>query len=512
MASQLVGINRKYFTREALWSDTAVLIYLALIVVIGHLFTNSLYGYQRDEFYYILCGQHPAWGYVDHPPLTPIIASISLWLFGNPANSSFAIRFFPSIAGALVVLFTGLMARELGGNRFAQIMSAICIMLSPLFLAANGLLMPVSFDQLVWTLCSYLVIRLIKSENRRLWPLIGVVIGFGLLNKHTVLFYCFGLIVGLLLTKHRSELKSSWFWLGSLIALIIFLPNLIWQYQNHWATIEFLQNLNIRVMSKISRSQFLLWQVILLNPALPLVWLSGLYFYFFTRKGEPFRVLGWIYVIVLTLILILNGKPYYPGPAYPLLIAAGPIALMHIFRKIQWTRLRPALVTMVGIGALVASPVMLLPALPEESSIRYQIGKLDRDFAEVLGWPEFVSQVSKVYGKLSPEEKKKATILTENYGEAGAIEILGADHGLPKAISGHNNYYLWGPGNSTGEICITIGLSKELLETMFYEINSQGVITNKVGAKNEEFNKPIFICRHPKKPLKELWPRLKHFD
>jgi 4-amino-4-deoxy-L-arabinose transferase-like glycosyltransferase len=510
MASRIAAIQRGVFSRDALWSDNALLIYLALIVLVGHLLTSTNYGYQRDEFYYVTCGQHLAWGYVDHPPLTPVMANVSVWLFGN---TLFALRFFPALAGALTVLITGLTARELGGNRFAQVAAAVSTMMAPLFIAANGLLWPISVDILVWTFSSYLVLRIIKYREDWLWALAGLTVGVGLLNKYNVLFFAAALIGGLIAVGPRRIFRSGWFWTGSVLAFLVVLPNLLWQVQHGWPTFEFLQNLNRDVMSRISRPQFLAWQVIILNPCgLPL-WLAGLYFYLYTVEGKPYKVFAFIFLSILAFLLMVNGKPYYLGAAYPMLFAAAPVAIMKLVRdhRMRWTKVRNGYVALLSVGGLLAFPAVL-PSLPADSSLRYELGRKWPTYAEILGWDELVDQVAKVYKGLPANERDKAAILTENYGEAGALDVLGEHYALPRAISGHNTYYLWGPGRFTGEVCITVGLSEETVHKMFAEVTLADRITNSQRIQNLEFGRPIYICRKPRRPLPEMWPLLKHFD
>ncbi len=510
MASRIAAIQRGVFSRDALWSDNAVLVYLALIVLVGHLLTNANYGYQRDEFYYVACGHHFAWGYVDHPPLTPVMANVSVWLFGN---TLFALRFFPALAGALTVLITGLVTRELGGNRFAQIAAVVSTMMAPLFIAANGLLMPISVDILVWTLSSYLVLRIIKYKESQSWALVGLTIGIGLLNKYNVLFYAAALVAGLLAVGPKRVLRSGWFWTGSLVAFLVVLPNLLWQAHHGWATIEFLHNMNRNVMSKISRPMFLVWQVLFLNPCgLPL-WIAGLYFYMGTAEGKPYKVFAFIFLTIFAFLVIANGKHYYLGAAYPMLFAAAPLGIMKIVRerRLRWDRVRNGYVGLLSVGGLLTFPAVL-PTLPADSSLRYELGRKWPSYAEILGWDELVAQVAGVYQSLPVAERDRAAILTENYGEAGALDVLGEHYALPHAISGHNNYYLWGPGSATGDICITVGIPDDTVHRMFAEVTPAGRITNSQHIKNLEFGRPIYICRKPRRPLVQMWAMLKHYD
>ena len=503
MASRMIAVNRSVSLRETFLGDTAMLIYMSLIVLIGHLVTNGQYGYQRDEMYYVTCGQHFSFGYVDHPPLTPMMANFSLWLFGN---SLFGLRFFPAVAGSFVVLLTGLIARELGGNRYCQLAASIAVMTAPLYLAANGLMWPMSFDQFVWTFCSYLAVRIFKTGNQKLWPLMGLTIGIGLMNKYNVLFYCIGLLAGMAISGPRRHFRSPWFWLGAGVVSLICLPNILWQFHNHFASVEFLQNLNREVMSHISRQEFLLGQLININPLTLPIWFAGLLYFFKTEDGRIYRPLGWLYLVILGILLITQGRDYYLGAAYPTLMAAGPIALFHFFGKYPAKRVKASITGLIVAAALLSVP-LAVPAGRDE------IGKIDKEFAELLGWDELIDKVSSVYyGKLTAEERQKTSILTENYGEAGAIDLIGEKRGLPKAISGHNNYFLWGPKNATGEICITLGYSREKLEKYFSEVEEAGIITNRLGRKNIEFEKPIFICRRSKKPFNQFWNDFKHYD
>jgi 4-amino-4-deoxy-L-arabinose transferase-like glycosyltransferase len=510
MASRIAAIQRGVFSRDALWSDNAILIYLALIVLVGHLLTNANYGYQRDEFYYVACGHHLSWGYVDHPPLTPVMANVSVWLFGD---TLFALRFFPALAGALTVLITGLVTRELGGNRFAQVAAVVSTMMAPLFIAANGLLMPISVDILVWTFSSYLVLRIIKYQDSRLWALVGLTVGVGLLNKYNVVFFAVALVAGLIAVGPRRIFRSGWFWTGSLVAFLVVLPNLLWQAHHGWATIEFLHNMNRNVISKISRPMFLVWQVLFLNPCgLPL-WLAGLYFYIGTAEGKPYKVFAFIFLAILAFLLIADGKHYYLGAAYPMLFAAAPLGVMRLVRqhRLRWDRVRNGYVGLLSVGCLLTFPAVL-PTLPADSSLRYELGRKWPSYAEILGWDELVGQVADVYRDLSVSEQDQAAILTENYGEAGAVDALGGHYGLPHAISGHNNYYLWGPGKYTGNVCITVGLSWETVHAMFGDVRDAGRVTNSQRIRNLEFGRPIYVCRKPRRPLSAMWPLLKHYD
>lgn len=481
-----------------------ILLLLVAVKLSLHFLLSESYGYHRDEFYYIECGKHLDFGFVDHPPFTPFLANVSRWILGD---SLFSIRFFPAIAGAVVVFLAGLMARQLGGGWFAQILAAVAVLLTPRYLHANGMLQPVSFDLLFWVLNAYLVIRLLKTENPRYWILIGLVTGIGLINKHTMLFFCFGLFVGLILTPQRKYLLNRWLWCGAVIAFLLFLPNVIWQIQNDWPSLEFLQFINKTRMSVISASEFLfqgqlLSQQILAAP----IWLAGLYYFFFTVAGKKFRLLGWIYVSILVLFLIVKAKPYYLGPAYPMLLAGGSCLWEQYISKIKLSAVKAAILCAFAIACVWNLPKSALPIHPVRETT-------SNDYKDMVGWDEMVLAVAEKYQQLSPEEKENCLIFTGNYGEAGAINYLGKKYGLPKAFSSHNSYWIWGSPEQEPTTVILLGAGDmEDVEPYYESVEYAGRIRNKENVKNEEFDQPFYIARNPKSPFKEIWPNLKHYD
>jgi hypothetical protein len=263
-----------------------------------------------------------------------------------------------------------------------------------------------------------------------------------------------------------------------------------------------------------SRPNFLFWQVLFLNPCgLPL-WIAGLYYYLKTEEGRPYKVFAFVFLSLLVFFVAANGKHYYLGGAYPILLAAAPLGILEIVRqrRLQWERVRNSYVALLSVGGLLTFPAVL-PTLPADSSLRYELGRKWPSYAEILGWDELVAQVARVYHGLPQSDRQKAAILTENYGEAGALEVLGVEHyEVPHPISGHNNYYLWGPGQYTGDVVITVGLSEETVHQMFWDVTLADRITNSQHIKNLEFGRAIYVCRKPKRPLGEMWSLLKHFD
>ena len=320
MISEITPVVKDNLFSLRTWSgDRAVLIYLSLISLLIHLFINSEFGFHRDEFLYIALGEHLDWGFLEVPPLVAVIAFVSRLIFGH---SYFAYHFFPALAGAATVYFTGRTARELGGNRFAQILAACCVLASPAYLRSSSLFQPVVFEQLLVTVFVYCAVRLLKTENMKWWLAVGGVIGIGMMNKYSMLIFCLGLGAGLLVTPARKMLGSRWPWTAALIAVMIFLPNLIWQYSQNWPIFEHLQKLKETQFVHVSPMGFLIGQMLMNLFSLP-VWLAGIYFFLFSKQGRSFRMLGWIYAVPVVILLAASGKDYYLLPVYPMLFAGG---------------------------------------------------------------------------------------------------------------------------------------------------------------------------------------------
>src|SRR5277367_449391 len=308
------------------------------------------YGFFRDELYYIACGEHLAWGYVDQPPLIAFVAWLARHTFGT---SLFATRFFPVLAGAAIVYATGRVAADLGGGLFAQFLAALAILLAPAYLAFDNFLSMNAFEPLFWLLCAWIAIRIVKGSSPRLWLLFGAVAGLGLENKHSMLVFGFALVAGLLLAGQAQLFRSKWIWIGGAVALAIFLPNLVWESRHGWPQIEVVRNAQQFKNEAISPLQFMFEQVLFLQPlALP-VWLAGLVWYFAAAEGKRFRFLGWSYLFVLAIFVVLGGKSYYALPIYPLLMAAGGVALEKVSeaQAQQWLHMAFPAALIVG-GAI----------------------------------------------------------------------------------------------------------------------------------------------------------------
>ncbi|HWQ56528.1 MAG TPA: glycosyltransferase family 39 protein [Bryobacteraceae bacterium] len=477
------------------------------------------YGIFRDELYYLACGRRLAWGYVEFPPLIAAVTKAMTSAFGD---GLFGIRLAPALAGAALVVLTCLFAREFGGGRFAQVLAGMAVIAAPVWLLLHHFLSPNAFEPLFWMGCAWLFVRYAKTGDAGLWLWFGLVAGVGLMNKHSMLLFGFGLVAGMLFTPARAAFRERRLWLGGAIAFLIFLPHLVWQVREGFPLIEFLRRAD-QVKNYIqSPVEFFTAQAIMLHPLLLPLWLAGLWF-LFSSAGRQWRPLGWAYVVVFGLLVLLHGKPYYLVPVYPMLLAAGAVLLERAIERRNWNWLKPATVAAVVAGGVVMAP-LTLPVLPVETYIRYaatlgisevrterhQMGRLPQVYADMHGWENMAARVAEVYHALPPEERQQAVVFAQNYGEAGAIEYFAPRYGLPRAISGHNSYWLWGP-DAAGGVLIGIGGKAAGYHEVFEDVRREGTITHPYAMPYES-NLPIWVCRKPKIPLRQVWPRVKHFS
>jgi hypothetical protein len=486
-----------------------------------HLYAGRHYGYFVDELYYLACSRHLDWGYVDQPPLIALVIWMWRSIFGQ---SLAAIRLLPALAGLAEVALTALMARELGGKRFAQALAAITALAAPAILGGDGILTMNAFEPLFWMGCAYLLIRLIATENTKLWIWLGVLAGFGLENKYSMLIFGAGLVLGLALTSERRFLFNRWLWLGGAIAFLIFLPNLIWNVQHHFPFLEL--QANIRANGRdvpLGPVAFFQQEFLLMNPiALP-VWVGGLWFFFFTQAGKRFRAIGWAWIFTAGVIVVLSPRVYYLFPAFPVLFAGGGALWEQLLARprLAWLKFAyPAL--MVAVGALLAP--LALPLLPPETYIRYtqaigleqprienhQLGPLPQIFADQFGWDEMAATVARVYNSLPPEIRARTAIFAQTYGQAGAIDLFGPKYGLPPAISGHQSYFLWGPRGYTGESMIVLDDSEEDLARLFAHVQKAASVYHPYSMPYQHFD--VYYCQGMHPPLAEMWPHLKRWN
>ena len=506
-------MNQPRTWRNVLFSNTGVLILLAMGVVVLHLLTNGQYGFHRDELATLDDGRYLDWGYVAYPPITPFIGRVALELFGP---TTVGVRFFSSVAQAIALVLTGLMARELGGKRWAQIVAAVAVAVAPLALGAGALLQYVAFDYLWWVLIAYLTIRLLKSENPRWWLGIGATIGLGMMTKYTLGFLVLGIVGGVLLTKARRYLKSPWLWGGVALSLLIFLPNLIWQVQHNFISLDFLGSIHARDVRIGRTGEFLLDQFkTCTNLATIPIWIAGLYFYFRAVAGKRYRLIGWLYIIPLGLFIITQGRGYYLAPAYPMLLAGGMVWIEQWVTTQSAERNRSVRSTIkwaLAIGGVIAA-AMALPVAPINSTWWNVAIAMNGDLKEEVGWPELVQTVAQIRAGLPSTDRAQLGILAGNYGEAGAINLYGPAYNLPTAISGINSYWLRGYGDPPPQTLIVLGLTPTDANQIFRTCEIAGRITNPYDVKNEETTEhpTILVCRELRSSWPEFWNRFKYF-
>jgi len=455
------------------------------------------YGWHRDELYYLASSRHLALGYVDYPPITPFLARLDQAIF---PGSLPALRLVTVLAGAAVIVVAALIARELGGNPLAQTLAALAVLISPMFVGANILFQTVSVDELVWAVACLLFVRLLRGADPRQWLLLGLVFGIGLETKYTVIGLGIGMLVGLLTTRSRWHLASPWPWLGFGIAIVLLVPNLVWQVGHHWDSVAYTIQHRGATDGPIA---YVLQQLLLAGPQLLPIMAMGVWWLW---RDDRLKAAAVTIIAVEVFFFLVGGKAYYPAPIYPLAYAAGSIWFVEAVRH-RWIR-RVAVSVAVAI-TLVLLPIGL-PILPAKAMADSGIWKARKDFADMYGWPDLVQQVTTVYQQLPLADRGSVMILASNYGEAGALDFYG--RGLPPVVSAHPTYYYWAPAHMAPSTVIVVGYSRQYLSTLFGDILQAGTITNSYGLHNEEYGKAIWVCRSPFQPLDHAWPRLKALD
>ncbi len=506
-------------------SGSAIVAVIAGVKLLAHLATANAYGPFIDELYFLACGQHLAWGYVDLPPLTAFQAWLTRALFGD---SMFSIRLFPALAGAGLVLLTGAIVRALGGKRYAQILAALAVLVAPLNLIACAYLSMNSVEPVIWMGCVLIVIRIIQTGNTRLWLWFGLVAGLGMLNKHTMLLFGFSLIAGLILTAERRIMWNRWFLFAGGIAFLIFLPNLIWMVQHHFPHLELLANIKRNGRDvQFTPLQFLGMQALTLHPiALP-IWLLGLWSFMATRAARQYRALGWAFLISLGILLMMHGRFYYLAPAYSMLFAGGAIVVERFLERPRLGWIKPAYAVVLAVFGAMTAPIFM-PILSPDTYFRYTnalgfsmastrfenraAGAMPQLFADRFGWPEMVETVAKIYHALPPEDRAKTAIFCNDYGESGAIDFYGPRYGLPKSIGNHLTNWYWGPRDYTGEIMIVLGDRRKSAGRWYESVEEVADVGHPYAMAQEHFK--VLLCRKLKNgvTLKDVWPKLKNFN
>jgi 4-amino-4-deoxy-L-arabinose transferase-like glycosyltransferase len=471
---------------------------VAAVVFAVHLLTNHRYGFHRDELQVLDDARHLAWGYVVYPPLAPAVARLALELFGASLTG---LRLFTALSQSIVIIVAALMARELGGGATASTTAAALTAIGPVALLQGALFQYVAFDLMWAVFVTWLMLRMIQTGDQRLWMAIGAAIGLGAMTRYTIAFVVAGVVAAVLLTPLRRHLLSRWLWIGAAISIAIALPNLIWQFRHDFISLEFLRAIHERDVEIGRTGGFLVEQLFVPVSAFAIPWVvAGLWFYLRRREYRP---MVWLFVVPFVLFIVAEGRSYYTAPLYPMLLAAG---------NVLWERRTVLASVAVTAGALVGA-ALFLPLAPVGSKwFRFAAGVHD-NFAEQIGWPELVQQVTAIYQGLDPEERSRTAIYASNYGEAGAINLYGPARGLPRAISGINSHWYRGYGNPPPSTVIVLGSSLERAQRRFRSCEVTGLVTNPWGIENEETrdHPQILLCRNVTWGWPALWNRLRGF-
>lgn len=508
--------------------DSMLAVYgIAIAAFVLHLLCNNRYGYFRDEFDYISCGRHPGWGYVDQPPLLPILSRICLAIFGESLRS---VRLIPALTCAALIVLTGILARELGGKRFAVALSAIAILIGPIYVSGGSLLTSnCDLEVLLWMGCVYFAILAIERNQPKYWLWFGMIAGVGLEEKYSILVLGLATVIGLLLTPQRRWLINQWMWLGGLAAFLIFLPNLIWNIHYHWPFVELMHNIKAEGRDVVlSPGQYFSQQMLLTHFLSVPIWITGVIAFLIARRFQPLRFLGWAYLFSFAVFVVLKGKNYYLAPIYPVYLAAGSVVIDDAIDGIRraWlkTWLKPAIVALLLVAGAIFAP-LAMPILPIDQFISYMNrlpikvprseyqharATLPQHYADQFGWNEIVEKTAEAWNRIPVAEKKDCGIFGQDYGQAGAIDFLGPKYGLPSALSGDRTYWIWGPRGYSGNCLIVLGDRRARLEELFEHVEYVGNSAPNPYALETEIS--VNICRGAKfGTLAEVWPKLKHW-
>lgn len=497
------------FSRSSLLLWTGAALTVAL-----HIAFSGLYGYQRDELYFIACAKHLAWGYVDQPPFIALITDVSLRLFGD---ALVALRIFPALAAGALVALVARLTERLGGGPFAQILAMLGVALSPFDLAVGNLLTMNAFEPLLWLVLTLLVLAQAEAPRSWRWTAIGVIVGIGILNKWSMGMYAFALLTGMLLSPARRTFWVPGIAIAAGVAALIAAPNIAWQAVHGWPQLSVLHNADVAKNEHVSPLLFLAEQLPLMNPFSAPLWIAGLYA---LLRSSRFSGVAIAYFVLMGIELLLHGKVYYVAPVYPALIAAGAAAFERITRATA--RYRFALTAAIVVAGVAIMP-LATPALPLPALLHYQhaldvrtvkmenhpAGLVPQQFADQLGWDELETTIARVVRALSPQERASTAILTGDYGQAAAIDFLGRRDALPPAISGHNQYYLWGP-RGEHDVVISVGVPRTLLAHEYQSIE-QVATYRSLFVLPQNSNLPVYVCRRPRIPLARFWPQLRRY-
>lgn len=480
-----------------------IILILSIIKLTIQWLGNKNYGFHRDELLHLSVSEHLDWGFMEFPPFIALIGKISYLLFDY---SLLGVRLFPTLAGVGILVLCCFIAKELGGKSIAILLSGICVLAFLPFYRNHTLFQPVAFDQLFWTLGFYFVIKFINSKNKNFLILLGITLGLGLMNKYTILVWAFGLFIGLFFYQKGKVFQNKWLYISALISLVIFLPNIIWQVKNDFPLLKHLQALQANQLNEVNPMEFGLEQ---LNfPFTLIISLFGLVAFIIDKNLKKYSAVGIASMVIFFTMWLFNSKAYYVFAIYPVLFAGGAVKIESLLSK------KPlfayAIATMVLLPSIYFIPEAT-PILPIENYVKYAQLKenngrieLKGDYADMFGWYEQVQLVDSVYQTLSTKEKNNCVLWSENYGEAGALKILGKKYNLPNPISRHGSFWTWGFGNKDADVWISLGNEKLSVESVFQEVELVKIITHKY-AIGEENGIPLYICRKPKVDIEKWW-------
>lgn len=496
-------------------TDNIILFGMALVAVIFHILLNGQYGFHRDELDFIMNARQLEWGYVSYPPMTPFFARIGLELFGESLRG---LRVLPAIAQGIVMVLAAWMARDMGGKRMAQVLTAFVVFISPMSLFGGTVIMYFAFDYLWWVVVAFFMVRLLVTEDPRYWLGIGAGIGLGMMTKYTMAFWVAGLVVAVLITPARKYLRSKWLYFGAALALLVFLPNLIWQIQHDFISLEYLSSIHARDISWGRADEFWQEQLFLTtNPLSLFIWPIGLSLCLFGTSMKRFRALGWMFLVTFALFAINRGRGYYTGPSYVMLLAAGVTwfegwlaARTETARRVGWGLLWGTQV----IGSLIGV-ILMKPVAPINTPLwDFTTGVTDDLFTEMVGWQDLTKQVAQIYQSIPENEKPNTVILAGNYGEAGALDLYGDEFDLPRLITGANSYWYRGYGEPEPETVILVGFDSSYAGHFFKTCKYQDTVANQYSVKNEEsmYHNSLYLCREPRRPWGEMWQEMQWYQ
>lgn len=487
--------------------------WIALIATVAfavEMAVSTRYGYHRDELYFLAAGRHLAAGYVDQPPLTPFLAQLSAEVSGN---SLVVLRLIPALAFAALIGLTAAMSRQLGAGRTGQVLAALATATCGEYLAAMHLLTTTTPDFVLWAVTLLLVLRLLTTEDRRWWLAIGACVGVAAEAKWNIGFLVAGLAIGFAVTPARRLADSRWLLAGAVLAAALAAPDVVWQAAHGWPAFDVFGGLQ----QDAGHNRAVYWpaQVVYTGLVLTPVWVAGLTWSLRSAQARRFRPAAIASAAAIAIFFVLGGKPYYPGGVFTFLFAAGSVPLERWLagRRLHVGRIRAAglLGTLMVAASLLLLPVAL-PVLPASVLRTVPLQDINYDLGETIAWPQQVALVAREFDALPPAARARTTIITGNYGEAGAIARFGPADGLPEAYSGANNFWLWGPPPARDTSAIAVGVDPALLRSEFAHVQRVATFENGLGVSDDEEGTPLYLATGLRSSWSLAWPRFRDYS